>query len=145
MPTSDKDSALLGGSFHAASRKLKKLLLFRCLETLDMLVCFRCGVRITLAEELSVDHKIPWRSADDPVAVFFDLGNIAFSHLNCNSRAASKWHIGDTNRAKTHCPAGHEYTVENTRWSQNQRYCCECGRKASREWKRRMRSRQKPL
>ncbi len=40
--------------------------------------------------EFSIEHKIPWQSAEDPKESFFDLDNIAFSHLKCNIKAASK-------------------------------------------------------
>lgn len=33
-----------------------------------------------------------------------------------------------TNRAKTHCPAGHEYTAENTNLYRGWRYCRRCQR-----------------
>lgn len=31
---------------------------------------------------------------------------------------------GAKNRAKTHCPKGHEYTSENTYWHQSRKYLC---------------------
>lgn len=35
---------------------------------------------------------------------------------------------GAANKAKTHCPQGHEYTEENIKWYQGRRYCRECHR-----------------
>jgi hypothetical protein len=35
---------------------------------------------------------------------------------------------------RTHCPKGHEYTLENTRLHQNRRHCKECGRIACAKW-----------
>ena len=32
------------------------------------------------------------------------------------------------NRRKMHCPQGHEYTDDNTRWIANRRHCKTCGR-----------------
>jgi len=52
-------------------------------------VCYRCDKRIELVEDLSVEHKEPWQSSTNPVVSFFDLDNIAFSHLSCNSAAGS--------------------------------------------------------
>jgi hypothetical protein len=37
------------------------------------------------------------------------------------------------NAAKTHCPHGHEYTPENTRWHHNSRECIACIRQRDRE------------
>lgn len=39
-------------------------------------------------DELSIEHKTPWLDSEDPKALFFDLNNIAFSHLSCNVSAA---------------------------------------------------------
>jgi HNH endonuclease/NUMOD4 motif len=39
-------------------------------------------------------------------------------------------HGTDHNTAKTHCPAGHEYTPENTRVYQGRRWCRACAREA---------------
>jgi hypothetical protein len=33
-----------------------------------------------------------------------------------------------SNANKTHCPVGHPYDRENTRWSRGKRYCRTCGR-----------------
>ncbi len=38
---------------------------------------------------------------------------------------------------KTHCPAGHPYSAENTRLYQGRRYCKECSRRHGREYRRR--------
>ena len=36
--------------------------------------------------------------------------------------------LGGYNRGKTHCPQGHEYTAQNTRWYKNRRHCRTCAR-----------------
>ena len=46
--------------------------------------CYRCGKKIEQIEELSIEHKVPWLYADDPIGLYFNLDNIAFSHLKCN-------------------------------------------------------------
>jgi hypothetical protein len=46
-------------------------------------------------------------------------------------------HIGEINRAKTHCPKGHEYSAENTMTHHGARVCLKC--KAARERVRRER------
>lgn len=39
------------------------------------------------------------------------------------------------NKAKTHCPQGHEYTVENTAYTGRRRYCKACKREKQRQRK----------
>lgn len=38
---------------------------------------------------------------------------------------------------KTRCPAGHEYSPENIRWSENRRNCLKCQAKKNREYRQR--------
>ena len=45
----------------------------------------------------------PWQNSETPNNLFFDLENIAFSHLSCNSAAAKnprKLPEGEANRRK---------------------------------------------
>jgi len=51
--------------------------------------CFRCSQPLT-RETFSIEHKLAWQSAADPKASFFDLRNIAYSHLACNIGAAER-------------------------------------------------------
>ena len=60
----------------------------------------------------------PWQIADDPTAVFFDMNNIAFSHLHCNS--------GNYNRSKAVCINGHSFDEENTKLRSKGRECIAC-------------------
>ena len=48
--------------------------------------CYQCGNLIVEAEHLSIEHKKAW--LDEDIRLFWDMGNIAFSHLSCNSSAA---------------------------------------------------------
>lgn len=54
--------------------------------------CHQCGNEIESENELSVEHKEPWLDSDNPTDKFFDLDNIAFSHLKCN--VAARRHKG---------------------------------------------------
>lgn len=84
MNSNQKKDATLGMSHGTANSKLRKNILFHLLKKHGENICFKCSELISRAEELSIEHKKPWegRSAD----LFWDLDNIAFSHLRCNTR-----------------------------------------------------------
>lgn len=52
-------------------------------------VCFRCKGTM-LRENFSIEHKVAWLDTEDPVELFFNLDNIAYSHLDCNIREARR-------------------------------------------------------
>ena len=81
-------SNFLGMPAGTAAARLRKKILFHLLQRLHEDVCFQCGKKIETAEELSIEHKLPWLHKD--VALFWDLTNIAFSHSRCNSLAAKR-------------------------------------------------------
>jgi hypothetical protein len=74
----------LGMNDSTASHKLRKLILFSLVQKTSQDICFRCQTQIETVEELSIEHKTPWLDSIDPINTFFDLSNIAFSHLKCN-------------------------------------------------------------
>lgn len=83
---------LLGMSQGTARHRLVKQLLFKYITLASDNFCYVCGEEITNISELSIEHKLPWEnvSAD----LFWDLDNIAFSHLTCNqphNRSGPKW------------------------------------------------------
>lgn len=92
---------LLGEPFGTANNKLRKLLLFSLAGRLGLLGCHRCGEQIEDISMFSIEHIRAWAWQDNPRDAFFDLDNISFSHISCN--------VGAANKAKTHCPQGHEY------------------------------------
>ena len=124
MPVSAKDNLLLDGNFNTARRRLHKMLLFKLAQSLQVNTCFRCEQEIESEDELSVDHKSAWRSSEDPKAAFFDLENIAFSHLSCNS--------GENNRSKEACPQGHPYDYKDSRGN---RKCKRCNSTSSKKYR----------
>jgi hypothetical protein len=113
---------LLGMANGTAWNRLRRLVLFMVLQRFKVNICFRCGKGIERVEELSFEHKTAWQSAPDPKASFFDLDNVAFSHLRCN--------IGSTNNSKRQCLLGHPFDDANTRQrrSRSGRKCRECER-----------------
>jgi len=85
-----KKAAALGMSYGAAANRLRKMILFSLVCRLKLNVCYQCDSEILSVNDISIEHKNPWIQADNPVESFFDLNNIAFSHLSCNIGAASK-------------------------------------------------------
>ena len=77
----------LGMSIGTAQSRLRKMIMFQMVQKLGLDICFRCGKKIEKIEDLSIEHKIPWLNSNKPKELFWDLSNIAFSHLSCNSRA----------------------------------------------------------
>lgn len=71
-----------------ATARLKKNLLFTLIIQLGFNYCYQCGFEIDDEDTLSIEHKIPWLDSDNPIELFFDLNNIAFSHNTCNGKAA---------------------------------------------------------
>lgn len=110
-----KKADALGMSFGTAANRLRKMVLFSLVVRLKENFCYRCGGEILTEADLSIEHKDAWLQADDPVQSFFDLNNVAFSHLSCNIAAASKphktWQTEEQRKA-------HEAEVERNRWQQ---------------------------
>lgn len=94
----------LGMPFGTASARLKKNIMFSLVVRLGEDICFKCGSKILTPEELSVEHKNPWLHMD--ANLFWDLENIAFSHLVCNKpnnrKGPPRREVFDGNRIKCH-------------------------------------------
>lgn len=86
----NKKNEQLGMPFGTASARLRKSILFSLLKETNKNICFQCGKPIELEDELSIEHKVPWLDSDNPKDRFFDISNIAFSHLSCNVSAARR-------------------------------------------------------
>ncbi|KKL62016.1 hypothetical protein LCGC14_2189450 [marine sediment metagenome] len=123
--SSAKKAQLLGMPHGTAQHRLRKAVLFNILQETGNDNCFRCERVIITVDDLSMEHKQAWQGAPDPKVTFFDVKNIAFSHLSCNVGAR---------REDTHCANGHEYTEENTRIYRNEaRMCRQCRREEQRD------------
>jgi hypothetical protein len=79
-----KKNKQLGIDAGTAASRLRKELLFKYIRKAGDNYCFQCGAEIETTDELSVEHKVPWLDSEDPIEMFFNLENIAFSHLKCN-------------------------------------------------------------
>ena len=82
MSSNEKKAATLGIPHGTAVSKLRKNIMFFLLCRLNENVCYRCKKAIQTVDEISIEHIKPWEgiSAD----LFWDLQNIAFSHIACN-------------------------------------------------------------
>lgn len=90
MTTSKKRKDQLGAPHGTAMNRLRKSILFELVQRAALNTCYRCGELITSASDLTLDHKVPWMDTDDPQGLFFDTGNVAFSHLKCNVAAGRR-------------------------------------------------------
>lgn len=90
----DKKQKQLGMNPSTASHRLVKDTLFKFIVEAGY-VCHKCGGELT-RDTFSIEHKEPWLDSDDPVGMFFDQKNIAFSHLSCNVRDVRLRHKGTT-------------------------------------------------
>ena len=84
-----KKSQQLGMNPSTAQHRLSKDILWSLIQKTEQCSCYRCGKQMT-RDNFSIEHKIPWLDSEDPVGLFFDLENIAFSHLKCNVGDARK-------------------------------------------------------
>ena len=73
----------LGIDKGTAMHRLKKIIMFELSKKAGMDRCHRCKLLITDVSEFSVEHIEPWLW--NSVELFWDMNNIAFSHLSCNS------------------------------------------------------------
>lgn len=85
-----KKKEQLGIDPGTAASRLKKEILFSYVKKAGDNYCFQCGTEIEDSSDFSIEHKVPWLNSDNPNELFFDLGNIAFSHLSCNVGAARR-------------------------------------------------------
>ena len=74
--------------YGTAGNRLRKLIMFHLLEKHGENLCFKCGRRIETVEELSIEHKRSWQLGGSHL--FWDMSNIAFSHLSCNRQSVSR-------------------------------------------------------
>lgn len=85
-------------TFSTARHRLQRMILFDFVQKAGRDSCYQCGSLIESVEELSIEHMTPHRS--DPM-LFWDLDNIAYSHLKCNFVAGTKLGSETGRRPKT--------------------------------------------
>ena len=84
MPIKKEKIKQLGMNPATASGRLNKQLLYNLGDRLGLQWCYHCATKIESVKDMSIEHKIPWLHSEDPVSLYFDLDNIAFSHKSCN-------------------------------------------------------------
>jgi len=145
MNTTERKAEQLGMPYGTAMARLRKMILFHLIKRLNKDRCFRCGETIKDIDELSVDHKVPWRK--NSPRLFWDMENIAFSHWQCNTEAADRKRpargIGSAHR-KTGPPGTVWYCVckqflpadrfakKKQNWDGYAHYCKTC--RSARNW-----------
>lgn len=91
MSKYNKERAVqLGMSVGAARNKLHKSILFDLVCKLEQNICFQCGDFINNIDDFSIEHMEPWLHKENSKDLYFDLNNIAFSHLKCNIKSARR-------------------------------------------------------
>lgn len=109
--SSETKDRLLKMSHGTAGNKLRKSIIFWLAGLSKLLTCFRCHQQIENVDEFSIEHKVSWQRSDDPQNTYFDIKNIAFSHLKCNTR-----------QRQNTCKSGHtSYKIIG-----KQRRCTKC-------------------
>jgi 5-methylcytosine-specific restriction endonuclease McrA len=81
----------LGVSHSTAMNRLKKLIIFYLADKIKLNYCYRCNKKIESAVDFSIDHKIDW--LDNDPKLFYNLNNVAFSHLKCNTIRSRRTNI----------------------------------------------------
>ena len=124
--TNAKKVEQLGMPFGTACNKLRKMVLFRLLKQFGLDTCFHCSSPIETVDDLSMEHKVPW--LDNDPELFWDLDNIAFSHVSCNYSAASRptKKIGKGPEGTLWCGRCRSYLSENMFPKSYARECREC-------------------
>ena len=82
MGSNENKNRTLGMPHGTAANRLRKNILFHLLKKHGENCCFKCNEASEVVEDLSIEHKKPWEGIS--AELFWDLENIAFSHLHCN-------------------------------------------------------------
>lgn len=93
--SNQKKADQLGMPIGTATHQLRKIIMFNMMGKLNLNMCFQCGKKIESVDQLSIEHKTPWLDSSNPLDLFFDLDNIAFSHLSCNISSSRQTKIGN--------------------------------------------------
>ncbi len=117
----EKKKLQLGMNPSTAQHRLRKDLMFFLAQKCNMDVCHQCGEKIETAKELSIEHKTPWLDSEKPIETFFDIENIAFSHLACNISAARRYQTSAEDKLQKKSASYKKYYTAEKRRERYQR------------------------
>lgn len=133
----------LGMPIGTASGRLKKKVMLYLLQKLGENKCYRCNKEIETPEELSVEHKKYWLHIDKKL--FWDLDNITFSHMKCNTKAKRCPHKIEDVPGMYWCGRCKQYKFKDCFPSCKKHlrthYCTLCSSKLKKEYRKRTRKR----
>jgi hypothetical protein len=135
MGTNKRKKELLGMPHGTAANRLRKMILFHILKRHNENTCFRCGKTIDDIGELSIEHKASWQLGGGHL--FWDMENIAFSHLKCNrpsinlpGTGSSRRKIGPHGTAWcNHCKvflSTYKFYKNRSNWNGYANQCIDC-------------------
>ena len=109
---------------------------FRVGRGMSTALSHRLAWQLTHGEKpsLHVCHHCDNPSCVNPAHLF--LGTNADNLADMRAKGRGKTPMAEINRAKTHCPQGHEYTPENTYRDTKGRQCKRCRRDRGVTWNR---------
>lgn len=81
-----KNKEVLGTSMSNATMRLLRSLVFDYICRMHDNYCYRCKLPMT-RQDFSIEHIKEWRGAENGQELFFDIDNISYSHLKCNTEA----------------------------------------------------------
>jgi hypothetical protein len=114
----EKEARLLGMPWTTAATRLQRMLLYALADECGKLDCYRCGERIDSVQEFSIEHIVSWLDSPN---LYWDLTNIAFSHMVCNRKAGRKHGGGSCPISKARWKARFEKLGEQAIASENLR------------------------
>ncbi len=133
MSSNKRKSDFLGMPFGTAGGRLRKMIMFHLLVRHKENICFKCEKVIESYDELSIEHIQRWEGVS--IELYWDLSNIAFSHLKCNRPeinhgGKTQRKIGKPNTAwcmkcKTFLPV-QNFQKNKAKWHGLQDWCLGC-------------------
>lgn len=121
MSSSKRKSEFLGMPFGTATARLKKMILFSLLQKFQIDSCYVCNEKIDRIQDLTIEHILPWEGRD--VSLFWDLNNIAFSHIRCNIP-----HVRPIPKNRKEGPVGTSWCKSCQQFLANDQFTCNTSR-----------------